>query len=162
MSAAVDPAIHSTLESLLATRRHCHELPLFSRPVRNSRQTVSRTLACAAAAVDFDQVRAYLPGDDIRNIDWRVTARSQKVIPRYSTRSASVRYFLIGEQSPRLFLGSQRCFKSVLAAETCALIAWTALAHHDRWAAWYSALASATKYGPGAIVRRCSNCCSCW
>lgn len=132
MSAALDPAIHSTLESLLATRRHCHELPLFSRPVRNSRQTGQQNSRLRGRGVDFDQVRAYLPGDDIRNIDWRVTARSQKVHTKVFNEERERPVFLIGEQSPRLFFGSQRCFKSVLAAETCALIAWTALAHHDR------------------------------
>ncbi|MGI3130455.1 DUF58 domain-containing protein [Halopseudomonas pachastrellae] len=132
MSAASDPAIHTTLDALLATRRHCHELPLFSRPVRSSRQMGQQNSRLRGRGVDFDQVRAYLPGDDIRNIDWRVTARSQKVHTKVFNEERERPVFLIGEQSARLFFGSQRCFKSVLAAETCALIAWTALAHHDR------------------------------
>ncbi|MEL0167034.1 MAG: DUF58 domain-containing protein [Pseudomonadaceae bacterium] len=132
MTVTLDPALHTSLEALLATRRHCHELPLFSRPVRSGRQTGQQNSRLRGRGVDFDQVRAYLPGDDIRNIDWRVTARSQKVHTKVFNEERERPVFLIGEQSPRLFFGSQRCLKSVLAAETCALIAWTALAHHDR------------------------------
>lgn len=132
MTASLDPTLHTSLEALLATRRHCHELPLFSRPVRSGRQTGQQNSRLRGRGVDFDQVRAYLPGDDIRNIDWRVTARSQKVHTKVFNEERERPVFLIGEQSPRLFFGSQRCLKSVLAAETCALIAWTALAHHDR------------------------------
>lgn len=132
MTVSLDPTLHTSLEALLATRRHCHELPLFSRPVRNGRQTGQQNSRLRGRGVDFDQVRAYLPGDDIRNIDWRVTARSQKVHTKVFNEERERPVFLIGEQSPRLFFGSQRYLKSVLAAETCALIAWTALAHHDR------------------------------
>ncbi|MEH6565357.1 MAG: DUF58 domain-containing protein [Halopseudomonas sp.] len=132
MSVGLDPAIYTSLDALLATRRHCHELPLFSRPVRSGRQSGQQSSRLRGRGVDFDQVRAYQPGDDIRNIDWRVTARTQKVHTKVFNEERERPVFVIGEQSPRLFLGSQRCFKSVLAAETCALIAWTALSHHDR------------------------------
>ncbi len=132
MAASLDPAVYTSLEALLGTRRHCHELPLFSRPVRSGRQSGQQSSRLRGRGVDFDQVRAYQPGDDIRNIDWRVTARTQKVHTKVFNEERERPVFVIGEQSPRLFFGSQRCFKSVLAAETCALIAWTALSHHDR------------------------------
>lgn len=132
MAASLDPAVYTSLEALLGTRRHCHELPLFSRPVRSGRQSGQQSSRLRGRGVDFDQVRAYQPGDDIRNIDWRVTARTQKVHTKVFNEERERPVFVIGEQSPRLFFGSQQCFKSVLAAETCALIAWTALSHHDR------------------------------
>lgn len=132
MSTSLDPAVYTSLEALLATRRHCHKLPLFSRPVRTGRQSGQQSSRLRGRGVDFDQVRAYQPGDDIRNIDWRVTARTQKVHTKVFNEERERPVFVISEQSPRLFFGSQRCFKSVLAAETSALIAWTALSHHDR------------------------------
>ena len=132
MPASLDPAIYTSLEALLATRRHCNKLPLFNRPVRNGRQSGQQSSRLRGRGVDFDQVRAYQPGDDIRKIDWRVTARTQKVHTKVFNEERERPVFVISEQSPRLFFGSQRCFKSVLAAETSALIAWTALSHHDR------------------------------
>lgn len=132
MTGSPDPLVRVTLECLLEARQHCQELPLFSRPMRTSRQAGRQYSRLRGRGVDFDQVRAYQPGDDIRSIDWRVTARTQKVHTKVFNEERERPVFVICEQSERLFLGTQRSFKSVLAAEACALIAWTALAHNDR------------------------------
>lgn len=132
MTGSSDPLVHITLECLLEARQHCQELPLFSRPMRTSRQTGRQYSRLRGRGVDFDQVRAYQPGDDIRSIDWRVTARTQKVHTKVFNEERERPVFVVCEQSERLFLGTSRSFKSVLAAEACALIAWTALAHNDR------------------------------
>lgn len=121
-----------TLDTLLGARQHCQQLPLFSRPMRTSRQAGRQYSRLRGRGVDFDQVRAYQPGDDIRNIDWRVTARSQKVHTKVFNEERERPVFIICEQSNRLCFGSQRYFKSSLVAEASALIAWTALSHNDR------------------------------
>ncbi len=126
------PGLYASLDSLLEARQHCQELPLFSRPMRNSRQSGRQYSRLRGRGVDFDQVRAYLPGDDIRNIDWRVTARTRKVHTKVFNEERERPIFIICEQSERLFFGSQERLKSVLAADVCALIAWTALSHNDR------------------------------
>ena len=126
------PLIRVTLQSLLDARRHCQELPLFSRPMRTSRQTGRQYSRLRGRGMDFDQVRAYQPGDDIRTIDWRVTARTQKVHTKIFNEERERPVFIICEQSSRLFFGSRHCLKSVLGADACALIAWTALSHNDR------------------------------
>lgn len=127
-----DVVIEVTLDSLLGARQHCQQLPLFSRPMRTSRQAGRQYSRLRGRGVDFDQVRAYQPGDDIRNIDWRVTARSQKVHTKVFNEERERPVFIICEQSNRLCFGSQKYFKTALAAEACALIAWTALSHNDR------------------------------
>ena len=91
MTVNLDPALHTSLDALLATRRHCHELPLFTRPVRSGRQTGQQNSRLRGRGVDFDQVRAYLPGDDIRNIDWRVPHAARRCTPRYSTKNVNAR-----------------------------------------------------------------------
>lgn len=127
-----DPLAWLTLDCLLEARQHCRSLPLFSRPLRTSRQTGRQYSRLRGRGVDFDQVRAYQPGDDIRSIDWRVTARTQKVHTKVFNEERERPVFILCEQSSRLFFGSAYSFKSVLAAQACALIAWTALAHNDR------------------------------
>ncbi len=127
-----DPLVWLTLDCLLEARQHCHRLPLFSRPIRTSRQTGRQYSRLRGRGVDFDQVRAYQPGDDIRSIDWRVTARTRKVHTKVFNEERERPVFVLCEQSSRLFLGTGHSFKSVLAAQACALIAWTALAHNDR------------------------------
>ena len=125
-------AVYATLDSLLEMRRHSHELPLAGRPVHAGQQTGRQLSRLRGRGIDFDQVRLYQPGDDIRNIDWRVTARTRKAHTKIFNEERERPVFVICEQSERLFFGTQLRFKSVLAAEASALIAWMALAHNDR------------------------------
>ena len=82
--------------------------------------------------VDFAEVRQYQPGDDIRSIDWRVTAR--KNVPHTKVfREARARpALLFVDQSQPLFFGSRHRLKSVAAAELAARIAWQITAGGDR------------------------------
>jgi uncharacterized protein (DUF58 family) len=82
--------------------------------------------------VDFDQVRVYQAGDDVRSIDWRVTARTQEPHTKLFHEERERPIFIMVEQSRRLFFGSGLMFKSVLAAQAASLIGWAALGHNDR------------------------------
>ncbi len=82
--------------------------------------------------VDFEEFRAYQPGDDIRSIDWRVTARMGRPFTKIF-REERERPVIIGvDQSRSMFFGSQIAFKSVVAAETAAIITWTTVDNGDR------------------------------
>ena len=87
--------------------------------------------------LDFAELRAYLPGDDIRGIDWKVTARTQKPHVRVFTEERDRNALLLVDQRVNMFFGSQVCMKSVTAARAAALGVWRVLAQGDR---------------PGAIV----------
>lgn len=126
------PVIHATLEALLDMRRHCQDLPSSLRSVQLGQQAGRQLSRLRGRGIDFDQVRQYQPGDDIRNIDWRVTARTRKVHTKVFNEERERPVFIMCEQSPRLFFGTRLRFKSVLATEAAALIAWMALAHNDR------------------------------
>ena len=82
--------------------------------------------------IDFDEVRAYQPGDDIRSIDWRVTARSGKPHTKLYKEERERPVMIALDQRQNMFFGSRCCFKSVLATELAAYIAWAALAQNDR------------------------------
>lgn len=81
----------------------------------------------------FSEVRQYQAGDDVRTIDWRVTARRggqphTKIFEEERERPV----YIVVDQRSHLFFGTQRCFKSVLGCEIAALLAWQALAVGDR------------------------------
>lgn len=80
----------------------------------------------------FEELRQYLPGDDIRSIDWRVTARSGKPHVRVYTEEKDRPALLIVDQRINMFFGTRRAMKSVAAAEVAALSAWRVLAQGDR------------------------------
>ena len=82
--------------------------------------------------MDFAEVRRYESGDDVRAMDWRVTARTGKPHTKLFQEDKERPVFLVVDQTTPMFFGSERAFKSVAAAETAALIAWTALERGDR------------------------------
>ncbi|ARS51346.1 DUF58 domain-containing protein [Ectopseudomonas hydrolytica] len=129
---ASHPGIHLDLAELIEMRHRVHEVPLFSTPARRSPLIGLHHSKLRGRGVDFDQVRVYQPGDDVRTIDWRVTARTQEPHTKLFHEERERPIFIIAEQSQRLFFGSGQCFKSVLAARAAALIGWAALGHNDR------------------------------
>lgn len=82
--------------------------------------------------LDFEELRQYLPGDDVRTIDWKVTARSRKPFVRVYTEEKDRPVTVVVDQRINMFFGSARAMKSVTAAEAAALCAWRAIADGDR------------------------------
>ncbi len=82
--------------------------------------------------IDFAEVRVYQPGDDVRSIDWRVTARTQTAHTKVFQEEKERPVLILVDQSSSMYFGSQVTFKSVLAARAAALIAWAALERGDR------------------------------
>ncbi len=66
--------------------------------------------------MEFEEVRGYLPGDDIRNIDWRVTAKTGKTHTKVFTEDREQLVFGVLNQHKRLFFGSNAALKSVIGA----------------------------------------------
>ncbi len=81
--------------------------------------------------MDFDQVRIYQPGDDIRSIDWRVTARTQTAHTKIFSEERERPILVICDLRGAMFFGSQR-LKSVVACEISAALAWAGIAANDR------------------------------
>jgi uncharacterized protein (DUF58 family) len=129
---ASQAGIYVDLGELIAIRHRVREAQLFSTPGRRSPLTGLHHAKLRGRGVDFDQVRAYLPGDDVRNIDWRVTARTQEPHTKLFHEERERPIYLLVEQSRQLFFGSGLMFKSVLAAQAASLIGWSALDHNDR------------------------------
>ena len=77
-------------------------------------------------------MRRYLPGDDIRTMDWRVTARTRQPHVRVYTEEKDRSVLLLVDQRINMFFGSRDRMKSVTAAELAALGAWRALDVGDR------------------------------
>ncbi|MEW6742794.1 MAG: DUF58 domain-containing protein [Planctomycetota bacterium] len=82
--------------------------------------------------LDFEEIRRYRPGDDIRTMDWRVTARLGKPHIRVHTEEKDRPVLLVVDQRLSMFFGSRVAMKSVTAAETAALGAWRAFGVGDR------------------------------
>lgn len=82
--------------------------------------------------VDYLESREYQPGDDIRNMDWRVTARSGRAHTKLFQEERERSVLLVLDHGAAMRFGTRRCFKSVQAAQAAALLAWTATRGGDR------------------------------
>lgn len=130
--ASTADGIHVTLAELIDIRHRVREVPLFSLPHRRSPLVGLHHSKLRGRGVDFDQVRVYQPGDDVRTIDWRVTARTQEPHTKLFHEERERPIYILVEQSHALFFGTGLALKSVLAARAAGLIAWAALSHNDR------------------------------
>ena len=84
--------------------------------------------------LDFQEVRVYQPGDDIRQIDWRVTAKYGKPFTKLYTEEKEQQIYLICDLRPEMQFASQGHFKSVMAGRLTVLSAFMALKKKNRLA----------------------------
>ncbi|KLV10287.1 DUF58 domain-containing protein [Photobacterium ganghwense] len=82
--------------------------------------------------MNFSEVRPYQPGDDIRAIDWRVTARTGKTHTKLFTEEREQPVMLLVDMSASMQFGSQLMLKSVQAAHFASLLSWLAVSEQDR------------------------------
>jgi len=76
--------------------------------------------------------RPYQPGDNIRHMDWRATARSGKAISKVFMDERQHNLFLIIDRRPAMFFGTRNMLKVTAAVKTAAVLAFSALVNHDR------------------------------
>jgi len=120
------------LEQLLALRhKPSSQLPATSSKVVGNRAGLKLS-KIKGRGVDFSEVRAYQPGDDIRSIDWRVTARKNKPHTKVFREERERPTLIVVDQTQNMFFGSRLRLKSVAAADIAARIAWQNLAAGDR------------------------------
>ena len=79
-----------------------------------------------ARGMEFSESREYQPGDDVRAIDWRVTARTGKTHTKLFEEERERPVFCLVDYRQSMFFATQGRLKSVLAAEVAALIGWRA------------------------------------
>lgn len=82
--------------------------------------------------MEFAETRPYQPGDDIRHMDWRVTARSGRAHTKLFREERERPVLVWVDCRPHMHFATRGSFKSVLAARLTALVAWAAHAHGDR------------------------------
>lgn len=80
--------------------------------------------------LEFDSVREYVPGDDIRNIDWRVTARTGAPHLKLFREERERQMIICVDMNAAMRFGTKKTFKSVQAARIAALLGWQGLSQH--------------------------------
>ncbi|MDH5737173.1 MAG: DUF58 domain-containing protein [Gammaproteobacteria bacterium] len=123
---------HTRLSDLISLRHIATSLSLKNQTSTRNPQAGTVSSRFRGRGIDFAEVRLYQPGDDIRSIDWRVTARTGKPHTKLFQEEREKPVLLVVDQSRPMYFGSKRAFKSVHAVEIATLLAWSMLDRGDR------------------------------
>ncbi|WP_349318522.1 DUF58 domain-containing protein [Chitinophaga sp. MM2321] len=126
------PGVVTSMEDLMRYEYYVQEIPLLPQHPVYSLLAGRHASRLRGRGLDFEEVRIYVPGDDIRNIDWHVTARTGVTHSKVFNEEKERPTFLLVDQSSMLFFGSSERVKSVVAAQLAALSAFYTIKRGDR------------------------------
>lgn len=128
----LDPRIHVDFAHLRGLARAGKSLRFLPRQAARSVLNGRHASRLRGRGLNFEELRGYLPGDDIRTIDWKVTARTGEPYVRVFTEERDRPALIVCDQRMSMFFGSKLNMKSVTAAEAAALAAYAIIEQGDR------------------------------
>ena len=124
--------IYAELDDLVRLQHKASGFSFLPKQPVHSILSGRHTSKLRGRGLNFEELRNYLPGDDTRNIDWKVTARTRTPYVRVYTEEKDRTVWLLIDQRIGMFFGSRQRMKSVVAAEVAAISAWRVLSAGDR------------------------------
>lgn len=121
-----------TLDELILTKADARGFSFLPRQPVHSLLAGRHASRLRGRGLAFEELRHYQPGDDVRTIDWRATARRRAAHVRVYNEERERPVLLVVDQRTPMFFGSRRAMKSVAAADIAALAAWRTLQAGDR------------------------------
>lgn len=132
MSSADFSATETSVDELVALRTEAMaRLRGSQKRVRHQKSGLSSS-AMLGRGLDFAEVRAYQPGDDVRNMDWNVTARTGIAHTKLFVEERELPCFLMVDMRSSMWFATRGAYKSMQAARIAALLGWCAVAANDR------------------------------
>lgn len=125
------PLIRPSVPALIRLGAQASELPL-DRRVGQAQLAGGYQSPFKGRGMEFNESRPYEPGDDVRRLDWRVTARTGKPHTKLYHEERERPVLLWVDYRRPMHFATRGCYKSVRAAECAALLAWSALRQGDR------------------------------
>lgn len=130
-STLINESVQVSVPLLVRLSQFASSLPLSSGQIM-ARQAGDYQSPFRGRGMEFDESRLYQPGDDIRNIDWRVTARTGKTHTKLYREERERPVFVWVDLRVSMFFATKGKFKSVIAARLASLLSWSAIQHGDR------------------------------
>ncbi|MCB1737631.1 MAG: DUF58 domain-containing protein [Gammaproteobacteria bacterium] len=124
--------VQARLDELLELRHQARTLGLAAHHRVNSLLVGLYASVFRGQGMDFDEVREYREGDDIRNMDWRVTARTGVPHLKLYREERGRDVLLCVDVGPHMQFATRGAFKQVIAARAAALLGWAASDRNDR------------------------------
>ncbi|NVZ42070.1 DUF58 domain-containing protein [Pseudomonas sp. 21615526] len=127
-----DGLVYVSLGQLMALQFQTRGLSFVTRQPQGSILAGNHASRLRGRGLNFDELRRYQPGDDLRHLDWRASLRTGKPVIRTFTEERDRPALIVVDQRMSMFFGSVRSFKSAVAAELGALAAWMVFNAGDR------------------------------
>lgn len=127
-----DPRVHVSLAGLRALEGRARALSFAPRQPARSAMNGRHASRLRGRGLSFEELRAYLPGDDVRALDWKATARSGRPLVRVTSEERDRPALIVVDQRMSMFFGTVLNMKAVTAAEAAALAAFRILDQGDR------------------------------
>ena len=124
--------VQPSSDELIGLRLLARDLPLNQHHSSKSVIVGCHRSQFRGRGMDYEESRGYQPGDDIRNMDWRVTARSGRAHVKVYREERERPVVIMADFGPGMFFATEGAFKSIIAARAAALIAWAAIQNGDR------------------------------
>lgn len=121
-----------SIKELLEYRGRSALIDLSSNSQIKSHMAGTLVAKTKGRGMEFDEARHYQMGDDIRAIDWRVTARTGKTHTKIYREERERPVILLVDLNHRQYFGSQLLLKSVQTCHLASLLAWSAVSNGDR------------------------------
>lgn len=128
-----DGLVYVSLAQLMALQFQARGLSFVARQPQGSLLAGNHASRLRGRGLNFDELRRYQPGDDLRHLDWRASLRTGKPVVRTFTEERDRPALIVVDQRMSMFFGSVRSFKSAVAAELGALAAWMVFNAGDRF-----------------------------
>jgi uncharacterized protein (DUF58 family) len=126
------PGVYAELDELIRLQFKARGFSFLPRQPIHSLLAGRHASRIRGRGLNFEELRDYLPGDDPRTIDWKVTARTGAPHVRVYTEERDRPALLVVDQRINMFFGSRVAMKSVVAAQLAALGAWRVFNQGDR------------------------------
>lgn len=124
--------VYTSLRELVRLQHKARGFSFLPRQPMHSLLAGRHASKLRGRGLNFEELRNYRPGDDIRAMDWKATLRSGKPHVRVMTEERDRPAYVIVDQRQAMFFGSRLNLKSVSAAELGAVAAWRVLGQGDR------------------------------
>lgn len=125
--------LFATLEELIEQRQYVSHIGHLKPQKTTSQQAGDVKSAFKGRGMELEEIRSYAYGDDVRDIDWRVTARKEQPYTKLYAEERDREVYVLLDLSAHMVFGTRNELKSVSAAKIAALLGWMSLVNKDRF-----------------------------
>lgn len=134
------------LNELIQLKRYAQSVHY--HPEGKSARPGLRLSSIRGRGMDFSEVRHYQAGDEIRHMEWRITARTGKPHIKMYQEERERPVVILADFNPSMIFGTRIAFKSVIAARLAAILAWTVMKQGDRVGGFFFSASEHSEFTP--------------